>query len=134
VDTWEFLGAPVPYGVHTTTLQCLEDAQIVAMPDPLPGSHLSPLRPDGAVLPFVTPLGETGYETEYAYNETHRGPDGQWRTEARYAWGVPPMRPWIDPASGVAKNVLVALPVDKLLAMGQRSFHLVDARSLPASG
>jgi hypothetical protein len=136
VDTWEFLGEQVPCGVHTTTLQCLENAQIVALPDPLPGgdSRISPLRPDGVVLPFTTPLGEAGYETEYAYNETNRGPDGAWRTEARYAWGVAPMRPWIDATSGISKNVLVALPLDRLTEMGQRSFHVVDARTLSFSG
>lgn len=125
-----FLGVPIPDGVETTTAACLENATLVAVPDPVPlssGARVSPLAPDGVQIRYQTPTGEAGYETEYVYQVQQDG-----RTQTRYAWGVQPAKPWTD-ASGAPKNLFVSLPVDKLVQMGVRSFHVVDARTLPMS-
>ncbi|GEM_PF-4565898 len=130
-----FLGVPIPDGVETTTLQCLENATLVAIPDPISTSDsasMSPLAPDGEVYRYVTPTGEVGYETEYSYEYRHADAGGHWRSETRYAWAVSPSKPWTD-ASGASKDVYVTLPTARLEQMGVRSFHVLDARALPMS-
>jgi hypothetical protein len=131
-DTW--FGIPFPSHVHTTTAQCIENATLVAMPNPLyqPSTQRSSLAPDGNVYPFTTPTGETGYETEYSFDVSYQDADGYVHHQTQYAWGVSPVHPWVD-ASGVVRSLYMSLPSDKLAEMGIHDFSIVDSRTLDVS-
>lgn len=127
-DTWAPVPAGpsvVPYRVHSTTLQCLENATILIVPDPtrFAGGNMR-LQPDGEIIPYVTPTGEVGYEVEYTFEQ-----DGV----TRYAWGVSPLaHPFVD-QDGALKQAYFALPLSKLREMGAHHFRVIDARELSAS-
>lgn len=129
--TKTFFGIPVPTSVDSTTAQCVENATLVAVPDPIPfQSSVSPLRPDGVVLRYQTPGGQVGYETEYAFEAQYVGDDGAMHNVTRYAWATTPTAPWTT-SSGAVKDLYITMPLARLQEMGARSFHVVDARTLP---
>lgn len=119
-----FFGIPVPNHVHTTTVDCLENATLVAVPNPLPMAARSNLQPTGIVIAFTTPTGEVGYETEYATT---------WAGQSYYAYAVNPVRAPFVGADGHAKNLYVSFPVDRLREMGVHDFTILDARQLADS-
>jgi hypothetical protein len=127
---------PYPHDVGSSTVQCVENATMVIMSDPVPpfaqDARMSPLVPDGVVLRVASPAGAIAYETEYVYKLSYPDRDGRWHVETRYAWGVAPMPVWAD-ASGQPKNLRAVLPFDRLEEMGVRSFRVVDMRTLPTS-
>ena len=119
VDYW---GPGIPYRVHSTTAQCLENATLVAIPSPVPSAGMDVhFAPDGNFVRYQTPTGEVGYETEYTFVM-----DGA----TRYAWAIQPLQtPFVD--HGAMKSLYAALPEDKLREMGVHDFRLLDARRLP---
>ena len=139
--SYYLLGVPVPVvsSVNYVRARCDVYEGLVATPtiycqvtgdwdcDP-PAFGAAPVMvPTGTILPFVTPDGQQAEAEELTFVAT---PPGEDAPRSFYAYRVPILLPWVDAEDGLARNMHIPIPYDRLFEMDTWDFKFLHEDSV----